>query len=51
VDTEANIFRELTDHAILYFTPSAIALKWNATLCVRVCVCLHVIRVFTVVKI
>jgi hypothetical protein len=38
VDTEATIFLELTDHAILYFTPSAVALKWNATLCVRACV-------------
>jgi len=51
VDPGAAIFLELTDHAILYFTPSAITLKWNPTLYVCVRACARVIRVFTVVKI
>jgi hypothetical protein len=65
VDPGATIFLELTDHAVLYLTPSAIALKWNPTVCVHVCVCvcvyvcvhvcvcmcLLVIRVSTLVKV
>ena len=42
MDPGATIFLELTDHAVLYLTPSAIALKWNPTVCVCVCVCMCV---------